>query len=57
MNEDRSPLLKLMNCVDCHRGMKLEKIDPDGEGDYLVQYRCKLCGRIERLRFVRRGPT
>jgi hypothetical protein len=35
--------------------MKLEKIDPDDRGNDLIQYRCKLCGRIERLRLFRRS--
>ena len=27
--------------------MKLEKVDPDGEGNDLIQYRCSECGRTE----------
>jgi hypothetical protein len=50
MNDDKSPLLDLISCLVCHQTMKLEKIDPDGEGDDLIQYRCKQCGSIERLR-------
>jgi len=55
MNDDRSPLLDLMNCIVCDQTMKLEKIDPDDGGNDLIQYRCKLCGRIERLRLFRRS--
>jgi transposase-like protein len=55
MNDDRSPLLYLMNCTVCSQTMKLEKIHPDDEGNDLIQYRCKLCGRIERLRLFRRS--
>jgi hypothetical protein len=55
MNDDRSPLLDLMSCMVCRQTMKLEKIDPDDAGNDLIQYRCKLCGRIERLRLFRRS--
>jgi hypothetical protein len=55
VNDDQSPLLNLITCVVCRQTMKLEKIDPDGEGNDLVQYRCQQCGRIERLRLFRRG--
>jgi hypothetical protein len=55
MNDDKSPLLDLISCMICHQTMKLEKIDPDDEGNDLIQYRCKLCGRIERLRLFRRS--
>jgi hypothetical protein len=34
--------------------MKFEKIDPDDGGNDLIQYRCNLCCRIERLRLFRR---
>jgi hypothetical protein len=55
MNDDRSPLLDLMNCIVCDQTMKLEKIDPDDGGNDVIQYRSKLCGRIERLRLFRRS--
>ena len=55
MNDDRSPLLDLMNCIVCNQTMKLEKSDPDDQGNDVIQYRCKLCGRIERLRLFRRS--
>jgi hypothetical protein len=55
MNDDKSPLLDLINCMVCRQTMKLEKVDPDGEGDHLIQYRCKQCGRIELLRLFRRS--
>ena len=32
MNDDRSPLLDLMTYIVCKRTIKLEKVDPDGEG-------------------------
>ena len=54
-NDNRSPLVDLMNCIDCHQTMNLEKIDPDDGGNDLIQYRCMLCGRIERLRLFRRS--
>jgi transposase-like protein len=55
LNDDRSPLLDMMNCIVCDQAMKLEKVDPDDQGDDIIQYRCKLCGRIERLRLFRRS--
>jgi len=55
MNDDKSPLTDLMNCIACIRTMKLEKSTPDGAGGDLIQYRCEACGRIEMLRLVRRG--
>jgi DNA-directed RNA polymerase subunit RPC12/RpoP len=55
MNDDKSPLMDLMNCIVCSRTMKLEKSTPDGAGNDLIQYRCANCGRIETLRLVRRG--
>ena len=55
MNDDRSPLVTLMSCMVCAKTMKLETIAPDGEGDDLIKYRCGQCGRIERLRLVRRS--
>ena len=36
MNDDRSPLLDLMNCIVCHRTMKLKKIYPDDQGNDLI---------------------
>jgi hypothetical protein len=30
------------------------KIDPDGKGRDMIQYRCDCWGRIERLRLIRR---
>ena len=57
MNDDRSPLLDMMTCIDCNRPMKLEKIDPDGKGNDLIQYRCKTCHRFEIVRLFRRSWT
>lgn len=57
MNDDRSPLMDLMTCIVCNRTMKLEKVDPDGEGNDLIQYRCSVCGRTEILRLFRRSRT
>jgi hypothetical protein len=54
MNDDRSPLLDLMTCIICRQTMKLEKADPDGEGNDLIQYRCMVCRRKETVRLVRR---
>jgi hypothetical protein len=55
VNDDQSPLLDLMTCVACNQTMKLEKVDPDEGGNDLIQYRCQLCGGIERLLLFRRG--
>jgi hypothetical protein len=55
MSDDRSLLLDLMNCIVCDQTMKLEKVSPDDQGSDLIQYRCRLCGRIERLRLFRRS--
>jgi len=54
MNDDKSPLTTLISCVECAKTMRIEKIDPDGKGRDMIQYRCDTCGRIERLRLVRR---
>ena len=53
MNDDRSPLLDLMTCVDCSQAMNLEKADPDDAGNDLVQYGRKRCGRTETVRLIR----
>jgi hypothetical protein len=55
MNDDKSPLIDLMNCIVCSRTMKLARSAPDEAGHDLIQYRCERCGRIEMLRLVRRG--
>ena len=54
MNDDQSPLTTLISCVECAKTMRIEKIDPDGKGRDMIQYRCDYCGRIERLRLIRR---
>ncbi len=54
MNDDKSPLLELLTCIACNVTMRLERIDPDDEGNEIMLYRCEQCGRIERLR-LRRG--
>jgi hypothetical protein len=46
-----------MTCVFCQKTMVLEKIDPDGEGNDLIQYRCKLCNHVECVRLYRRSRT
>jgi hypothetical protein len=55
LNDDKSPLTDLLNCIVCNETMKLEKSAPDGEGGDLIQYRCELCERIERVRLFRRS--
>jgi hypothetical protein len=55
MNDDQSPLTTLISCMVCAKTMKLERISPDDAGDDLLQYRCGQCGRIERLRLIRRS--
>ena len=44
-----------MTCLFCRKTMVLEKIDPDGEGNDLIQYRCKLCNHVECVRLYRRA--
>jgi hypothetical protein len=36
LNDDRSPLLDMMNCIVCDQAMKLEKVDPDDQGDDIM---------------------
>jgi hypothetical protein len=55
LNDDKSPLTDLLTCIVCNETMKLEKSAPDGEGGDLIQYRCELCERIERVRLFRRS--
>lgn len=57
IHDDKSPLVELMSCIVCCQPINLEKIDPDGEGNDLIQYRCRLCGRIERLQLFRRSRS
>jgi hypothetical protein len=57
MNDDRSPLLDLMTCIDCNRTMKLEKAEPDSNGNDLIHYRCEACQRLEIVRLTRRSWT
>jgi hypothetical protein len=57
MNDDRSPLLDLMTCIDCNQTMKLEKAESDGKGNDLIHYRCKVCQRLEILQLTRRSWT
>ena len=53
-NDDNSPLIDLLNCIVCKKTMKIEKSSPDADGMDIIQYRCRLCGRIERVRLIRR---
>jgi hypothetical protein len=34
--------------------MKIEKSSPDDDGMDIIQYRCRRCDRIERVRLFRR---
>ena len=54
-NDDKSPLIDLLCCIVCNETMKLEKSSPDAEGMDVIQYRCGLCNRIERVRLFRRS--
>jgi hypothetical protein len=54
-NDDKSPLIDLLSCIVCSETMKLEKSSPDAEGRDIIQYRCSLCNRIERVRLFRRS--
>jgi hypothetical protein len=53
-NDDRSPLIDLLNCIVCSQTMKIEKSSPDADGMDVIQYRCGRCDRIERVRLFRR---
>ena len=53
MNDDRSPLLTLISCIDCQQTMRLEKGYPGEDGKDIIQYRCQQCGRIELISLVR----
>jgi hypothetical protein len=55
LNDDKSPLIDLISCIICKKTMKLEKSAPDAEGRDIIQYRCDLCSRIERVRLFRRS--
>jgi hypothetical protein len=55
LNDDKSPLIDLLSCIVCKRKMKLEKSAPDAEGRDIIQYRCRLCKRIELVRLFRRS--
>ena len=52
-NDDKSPLIDLLTCIECKVTMKIANSDPDENGSDLVQYRCDLCGRIELVRLIR----
>ncbi|MBR1270270.1 hypothetical protein JQ629_22605 [Bradyrhizobium sp. AUGA SZCCT0222] len=56
LNDDRSPLLDLMTCTICMQTMKIEKADPDENGNDLIHYRCAICQAVETVRLVRRQP-
>src|ERR1700692_2650818 len=53
-NDDKSPLIDLLNCIVCSQAMKIEKSSPDDDGMDIIQYRCRRCDRIERVRLFRR---
>lgn len=53
-NDDKSPLIDLLNCIVCSEAMKIEKSSPDADGMDIIQYRCGRCRRIECLRLFRR---
>jgi hypothetical protein len=55
LNDDKSPLIDLMNCIICRETMKIEKSFPDDEGKDIIQYRCRRCDRIELVRLFRRS--
>jgi hypothetical protein len=55
MNDDRNPLLTLISCIMCKKSMRLEGSHPGGNQKDIIQYRCDQCGRIERVRLLRRS--
>jgi hypothetical protein len=54
-NDDKSPLIDLLNCIECGQAMRIEKSSPDADGMDIIQYRCGRCDRIERVRLLRRS--
>jgi hypothetical protein len=54
-NDDKSPLIDLITCIVCKVTMKIANSAPDAEGRDLVQYRCELCNRTERVLLFRRS--
>jgi hypothetical protein len=54
-NDDKSPLIDLLTCIECKVTMKIAKSAPDVNGSDLVQYCCDLCGRGELVRLIRRS--
>jgi hypothetical protein len=54
-NDDKSPLIDLLVCIVCKETMKIEKSTPGAGGTDIVQYRCRRCDRIERVRLFRRS--
>jgi hypothetical protein len=55
LNDDKSPLIGLLSCIVCKETMNLDGSAPDAEGKDIIQYRCKRCGRIERVLLLRRN--
>src|SRR5258708_34988243 len=55
LNDDKSPLIDLMNCIICRESMKIEKSTPDGAGKDTIQYRCGGCAMIHRVRVCSRS--
>jgi hypothetical protein len=54
-NDDKSPLIDLITCIVCKVTTKIAYSAPDPEGSDLVQYRCELCNRTERVLLFRRS--
>ena len=54
MNDDKSPLIDLLSCFVCRESMKIEKSAPDADGRDIIQYCCRHCDRIERVRLFRK---
>src|SRR5260370_7240283 len=48
LNDDKSPLIDLMNCIVCRETMKIEKSAPDAEGKNIIHYRCAPHDTIHR---------
>ena len=55
LNDDKSPMVDLLNCIACKETMRIEKSNPDARGNDIIQYRCMRCDRIERVRLIRRS--
>jgi hypothetical protein len=46
VNDDRSPLIDLLNCIVCNKAMRLEKSAPDPEGKDIIHIVAKYANEL-----------